>query len=195
VRFGAGSWVGASALIRCSALRDIVEIQEERGHPVAVYIRDRTLTEDTDTTVALIRKGWRVHNEPDRMAYSATPPDFGALLIQRRRWATGGLIILADLWRYLARHPSARLGEALIRAQYILGAPVGSIACGALIVCPFEKETLWTAWSMPAFCGWLLIYARDLRHNGRRAADLFRAVALHAMLLPINLAGALHSIG
>jgi cellulose synthase/poly-beta-1,6-N-acetylglucosamine synthase-like glycosyltransferase len=195
-RFGAGSWVGASALIRRAALDDVVLTQEERGHPVAVYVRDRTLTEDTDTTVALIRKGWRVHNYPGRLAYSATPPDFGSLLIQRRRWATGGLIILADLWRYLLQRPgAARLGETLIRAQYLLGAPLGSIGVVVLLVCPSTPGAVWTPWALPAFAAWLVIYGRDLRHNGGRLADLFRALALNAMLLPVNLAGALNSIG
>src|SRR5439155_1662463 len=84
--FGAGSWVGASALVRRAALDDIVFTTEERGYPISCYVRDRTLNEDTDTTVDLIRGGWTVQNYPDRLAYSATPPDFGSLLIQRRRW-------------------------------------------------------------------------------------------------------------
>jgi cellulose synthase/poly-beta-1,6-N-acetylglucosamine synthase-like glycosyltransferase len=54
--FSAGSWVGASALVRRTALEDIVVTEEERGYPVRSYIRDRTLNEDTDTTVDLIRK-------------------------------------------------------------------------------------------------------------------------------------------
>jgi len=194
--FGAGSWVGASALVRRAALDDVVLSTCERGHRVATYVRDRTLNEDTDTTVALIRKGWRVVNYTDRLAYSATPPDFGALLIQRRRWATGGLIILPDVARYLLARPSlARLGEALIRAQYILAAPVGSLAMALLIFYPFDLEVVWTAWTLPGVVAYLATYGRDLRHNGGRATDVFRTIALNAMLLPINLTGAVNSIG
>ena len=58
------------------------------------YIQDRTVIEDTESSVDLIARGWRLVNYPERLSYSATPPDFGALVIQRRRWANGGLIIL-----------------------------------------------------------------------------------------------------
>jgi cellulose synthase/poly-beta-1,6-N-acetylglucosamine synthase-like glycosyltransferase/peptidoglycan/xylan/chitin deacetylase (PgdA/CDA1 family) len=195
VLFGAGSWVGASALVRPEALEDIAFTQEERGHRVWTYIRDRTLNEDTDTTVDLIRKGWTVYNYPARLAYSATPPDFGSLLIQRRRWATGGLIILPNVVRYVLARPSfRRLAEALIRCQYILSAPLGSIAIMALLVYPFESTALWSYWPLPAFLAYMIILGRDLLHNGGRAADVFRALALNAMLLPINLAGAVNSL-
>jgi len=195
-RFGAGSWVGASALIRRAALEDIRCTRDERGHTTTVFIRDRTLNEDTDTTVALIRHGWRVHNYPDRLAYSATPPDFGALLIQRRRWATGGLIILPDLLRYaLARPTPTRLGEALIRAQYILAAPVGSLGVAALMFLPFSPLSIWSPWVLPVVAVYLAVYVRDLGHNGGRRADLPRVLAFQTMLLPINLAGAMNSTG
>jgi cellulose synthase/poly-beta-1,6-N-acetylglucosamine synthase-like glycosyltransferase len=195
-RFGAGSWVGASALVRMDALDEIVSRDTERGHPISIYVRDRTLTEDTDTTVALVRKGWRVVNYPDRLAYSATPQDFGALLIQRRRWATGGLIILADVMRYCLERPiPARLLESLIRAQYILAAPLGSIALVVLLFYPFAPGTAWTPWTLPALAAYFVSYGRDLMHNGRGSVDLLRALALNSMLLPINLAGALNSIG
>jgi cellulose synthase/poly-beta-1,6-N-acetylglucosamine synthase-like glycosyltransferase len=191
--YRAGSWVGASATVRHAALEDIALTVEERGHPIRLYVRDRTLSEDTDTTMDLVRRGWVVHNYPDRLAYSATPPDFGALLIQRRRWATGGLIILPNVLRHFLDSPSlGRLKETLLRAQYILGAPLGSIAMLALMLYP--SDAIWSAWAVPAFLAWLLAFQRDLRHNGNRASDLLRAVAFNLMLLPINLAGALHAI-
>ena len=40
-------------------------------------------------------------NYPERLSYSATPPDFGSLVVQRRRWANGGLLILPKLWDQL----------------------------------------------------------------------------------------------
>jgi cellulose synthase/poly-beta-1,6-N-acetylglucosamine synthase-like glycosyltransferase len=194
-QFGAGSWVGASALVRRAALDDIVVVEEERGYPIFSYIRDRTLNEDTDTTVDLIRSNWTVYNYPDRLAYSATPPDFGSLLIQRRRWATGGLIILPNLFRYFLDRPSVRrLWESLVRAQYVLSAPVGSLGMAILVLYPFQSGTVWSMWVLPAFFAWLVIFGRDLMHNGRRPLDLFRALALNVMLLPINLAGTVNSI-
>ena len=46
-------------------------------------------------------KGWTLYNYPERLSYSATPPDFGSLCIQRQRWANGGLLILAKFRRYV----------------------------------------------------------------------------------------------
>ncbi len=193
--FGAGSWVGASALVRSKALDDIVFTQEERGYPVSSFIRDRTLNEDTDTTVDLIRNNWTVHNYPDRLAYSATPSDFGSLLIQRRRWATGGLIILPNLFRYFFDRPTLRrLSEVLIRAQYILSAPVGSTAGLMLLFVPLRHATFWSIWAFLAFFTLIMTFGRDLMHCGNRGSDLFRAVSLNTMLLPINFAGTINSL-
>src|SRR5207249_3010710 len=92
--YGATFWVGANALVRKAALDDIAESDTERGHPIRRYIQDHTVIEDTESTVDLISRGWKLYNYPERLAFSATPPDFGSLLIQRRRWANGGLLIL-----------------------------------------------------------------------------------------------------
>jgi hypothetical protein len=40
----------------------------------------------------LVARGWQLFNYPARPSYSATPPDFGALVVQRRRWPNGGLL-------------------------------------------------------------------------------------------------------
>ena len=87
-------WVGANALLRHTALKEIAVREVERGYPVQRFIQDRTVIEDTESSVDLSVRGWRLYNYPERLAYSATPPDFGSLIIQRRRWANGGLIIL-----------------------------------------------------------------------------------------------------
>ena len=101
--YGATFWIGASATLRHQALEDICQIAYERGHPVKKYIRDRTLVEDTESTIDLVATGWKLYNYPDRLSYSATPPDFGALVIQRRRWSNGGLLLLPKLFRHLTR--------------------------------------------------------------------------------------------
>ena len=120
-----GFWVGASATIRKEALLDIATQQEERGYVFPAYIQDTTVIEDTGATIDLVSRGWRVENYPARLSYSATPSDFGALVVQRRRWANGGLIILPKALRYLARGPLrwAKLAEAFLRVHYL-----GSVA-------------------------------------------------------------------
>src|SRR5206468_3925180 len=45
-----------------------------------------------------------------------------------------------------------------------------------------------------AFLPYLFVFRRDLKHNGNRPPELFRAMALNAMLLPINFAGAINSL-
>ena len=65
-------WVGANALLRTEALEDIKVIEDERGYPVTRYIQDRTVIEDTESSIDLVEEGWELYNYPARMAYSAT---------------------------------------------------------------------------------------------------------------------------
>jgi cellulose synthase (UDP-forming) len=115
-------WVGANALLRRTALEDIKTVETERGFAITKYIESRTVIEDTESSIDLINKGWKLHNYPDRLAYSATPPDFGSLLIQRRRWANGGLIILPKLLGYLVQRPFRfrKVPEVFMRAHYLI---------------------------------------------------------------------------
>ena len=96
-RHEAAFWVGANAVIRKSALMELEERENENGYEIKRYISDRTVIEDTESSVGLRRLGWKIYNYPERLSYSATPPDFGTLVVQRQRWANGGLIILPKL--------------------------------------------------------------------------------------------------
>ena len=98
--FNATFWVGANALLRVAALRDIRTTAYEDGNVIPVYIQDRTVIEDTGSTIDLVRRGWRLHNHPGASCVQCHAPDFGSLIIQRRRWSNGGLIIFPDLLRY-----------------------------------------------------------------------------------------------
>ncbi|MDG0809220.1 glycosyltransferase family 2 protein [Cohnella rhizosphaerae] len=88
--YDATFWVGANAIIRKSALEDIGETEWVGGFKIRRFIQDRTVIEDTESSVDLARHGWTLVNYPERLSYSATPPDFGSLIVQRRRWANGG---------------------------------------------------------------------------------------------------------
>jgi hypothetical protein len=96
-QYDATFWVGANAVLRKKALDDIVEVDYDGDFEIRRYIQDRTVIEDTESTIDLGVRGWRLVNYPERLAYSATPPDFGSLCIQRQRWANGGLLILSKL--------------------------------------------------------------------------------------------------
>ncbi len=192
--YNATFWVGANALLRLAALQDIEEVQQERGYAMPVFIQDRTVIEDTGSTMDLISRGWRLHNHPQRLAYSATPSDFGSLVIQRRRWANGGLIIFPRLLHLTfgrAKHPVS-FSEAMIRSYYLLSPALTNIGLLILLLFPFSSE-----YSNPflvlAAAPYYFLYARDLRKAGYNAWDLLRHYALTLLLIPVNLAGVYHS--
>lgn len=193
--YGATYWVGANALLRRAALEDIVECELERGFPINRYIQDRTVIEDTESTIDLVVKGWQLHNYPERLAYSATPPDFGSLLIQRRRWANGGLLILPKLIRYLTGRTKRKptFAEGFMRLHYLIS--IAAVNIGLLILLAFpvtgDTDSLWLPLTaLPYF----FLYGRDLMHLGYRGSDLLRVYALNLLMIPINLGGVFMSL-
>ena len=193
--FGATFWVGANAMIRKAALEDIAEVRQERGFDVRVFIHDRTVIEDTESTVDLRHRGWQLYNYPERMAFSATPPDFGALLIQRRRWANGGLLIVPKLWRSLATSAGRRAGasEVLLRLHYLTSLAVANVALLLLLSLAFD-ERLASVWLPITAAPYYLLYAVDLRSIGYQWRDVLRVYALNLLLIPVNLGGVLRSV-
>jgi len=192
---GATFWVGANALLRKAALDDIRTEGVERGYPVSKFIQDRTVIEDTESTVDLVARGWRLHNYPNRLAYSATPPDFGALLIQRQRWANGGLLILPKLARYAIARPWhwAKPLEVLMRLHYLASLCAGSVGLLVLLLLPLEQG-LGSPWLPVTAAPYFLLYWRDLLQAGYRKGDVLRVYAFNAMLLPVHLAGVVKSL-
>jgi len=193
--FSASFWVGACALVRLAALRDIGTATEERGERIPVFISDRTVIEDTEASIDLVRAGWVLHSYPERLAYSATPRDFGALIIQRRRWANGGLLILPALLRHQSRSRMSLRGfaEFAMRAYYLGALPAMTLAMIALLSYPFS-DVLASVWLPATAAPYYFLYGRDLRSRGHRWSDLLRAHALNLVLLPVCLHGVLASI-
>jgi cellulose synthase/poly-beta-1,6-N-acetylglucosamine synthase-like glycosyltransferase len=193
--FGATFWVGANAMIRKAALEEIAEVRQERGFEVRVFIHDRTVIEDTESTIDLRWRGWQLYNYPARMAFSATPADFGALLIQRRRWANGGLLIVPKLWRILWTRGGRRAGvsEVLLRLHYLSSLAVANVALLTLLGLTFD-ERLASLWLPLTAAPYYLLYAIDLRSIGYRWRDVLRVYALNLLLIPVNLGGVLRSV-
>ncbi|MEQ1793073.1 MAG: N,N-dimethylformamidase beta subunit family domain-containing protein [Nitrospira sp.] len=194
--YGATFWVGANALLRKSALEEICAESVEGGHIVRRYIQDRTVIEDTESTVDLLAKGWTLHNHPERLAYSATPPDFGSLVIQRARWANGGLIILPKLLSFLRRTPKqlSTLPQALLQIHYLTSLAFAPLSVLLLLVIPFSSA-LMSPWMPLAALPYFALYTRDLKNMGYRPfRDLLRVYALNLLLIPIHLTGALTSM-
>ncbi|MFO1047773.1 MAG: glycosyltransferase family 2 protein [Geminicoccaceae bacterium] len=192
--FGATFWVGANALLRRAALDEIAETTIVDGHPVTRYVQDRTVIEDTESTLDLIGRGWKLHNHPKRLAFSATPPDFGTLIIQRRRWACGGLLILPKLLR-LSRDllKPGSLAEFTIRFHYLASLAYGPVAVLLMLFYPFE-DTMDGIWLPLTALPYFIAYGRDLAKLGYRRRDLLGVYALNLLLVPIHLAGAVASI-
>jgi cellulose synthase/poly-beta-1,6-N-acetylglucosamine synthase-like glycosyltransferase len=193
--FDATYWVGANALIRRKALDDIATFEKEGDKMIVKFIQDRTVIEDTESSVDLLLKGWTLYNYPDRLAYSATPPDFGALLIQRRRWANGGLIILPKLLKYLFRRSwsPSRLVKGLIQAHYLTSLAGVSGGVLLLILYPFE-ESMHSWWLPLTALPYFLLYGLDMRRLGYKWFDLLRVYALNLLLIPVNLGGVIKSL-
>jgi cellulose synthase/poly-beta-1,6-N-acetylglucosamine synthase-like glycosyltransferase len=186
--YNATYWVGANALVRVAALRDLQEKTVERGFEIIKLIRDRTLIEDTDSTIDLVRKGWRLFNEPERLAFSMTPADFGSLLIQRRRWANGGLLIVPRLLAYLRerRGFSGRVREGVMRLHYLIA--LGPVSMALLVAFGVSFDERIRAFALAGTI-YYSIYARDLFLIGYPLRDILRVFALNLALIPVNLMG------
>lgn len=194
-QFGAAHWVGANALLRKSALNDI-RVEEHDGEAYrTIFVQDRTVIEDTGSTVDLLSRGWIVYNHFKPLAFSATPADFGSLAIQRQRWSNGGLIIFPSLWRRYRQsgHWLTGLPEFLLRTHYLLSPLIGNVAVLMLMVLLLSnaRDLLITSLAMAPY---FLLYGSDLSRIGYRFRDLFAVSSLNLMLLPVSLAGVIASI-
>ncbi len=192
--FSAAYWVGANAVLRRAALEDIRVEEVERDFAVHKFIQDRTVIEDTESTVDLVARGWEVYNYPERLAFSATPPDFGSVLIQRRRWANGGLIILPKLLKYLCRPLRWRkVLEGFVRVHYLISLAGVNSALLLLFLYPFDED-LNTYWLPITALPYFYLYARDLSLSGRRFRDILAVYAFNLMLIPIQMGGVVKSL-
>ena len=195
-QYGATFWVGANALLRKSALEDICVDDPTSTGVIRRYIQDRTVIEDTESTVDLLAKGWTLHNHPERLAYSATPSDFGSLTVQRARWANGGLLILPKLLGFLLRSPKqlSTAIQAFLQVHYLTSLAFTPLSVLLLLLIPFSSELI-TTWMPLAALPYFVLYARDLSHAGYRPMrDLLRVYALNLLLIPVHLGGALKSM-
>jgi cellulose synthase (UDP-forming) len=192
---GATYWVGANAILRKEALDDISIHVQERGFPITKYIQDRTVIEDTESSIDLVVRGWSLYNFPERLSYSATPSDFGSLLIQRRRWANGGLIILPKLLRHLGRtaHRLRTWVEGFMRLSYLTSIAGTNLGLLLILMLP-TNEYMSIVWLPLTALPYFWLYGRDMVLAGYRPQDLFRVYALNFMLIPVNLGGVFKSI-
>jgi len=194
---GATFWVGANAVLRKRALDDIEQVEYKGPFKIYRYISDRTVIEDTESSIDLAAGGWSLHNYNERLAFSATPPDFGSLCIQRNRWANGGLLILPNLWRAVRarrrRGERTSIGELLLRLNYMASIFWASLFVLCLMIIPFNGHLvspLTYAVAIPYF----IAMAIDLKYCGYKYLDAARIYGFNLLLLPVNLAGSMSSM-
>jgi len=196
-RYDATFWVGANAVIRKRALEDIVEIENVGGYDVKTYIQDRTVIEDTESSIDIGMAGWSLVNYPERLSYSATPPDFGSLVVQRRRWANGGLLILPKLWAQVRQRRSGRepvrLAEVALRVNYMASIAWATFGLLFLLFYPYDSRLL-SPFVLVTALPYFLAMGSDLRDCGHRFSDVFRIYGFNLVLIPVNLAGVLKSV-
>ncbi len=195
--YGATFWVGANAVIRKTALDDIVEVSNEGGAEIRRYIQDRTVIEDTESSIDLLAHGWTLVNYPERLSYSATPPDFGALAVQRARWANGGLLIMPKFLRHMrarrrAGHP-VPWSEVALRVNYMASICWASFGLVFLLAYPYDSKLL-SPIILFAALPYFLAQAADFHRLGYKRTDVFRVYGFNLILLPVNLAGVLKSL-
>lgn len=195
--YNATFWVGANAVIRKRALEDIVQTQVVGGHTINTYIQDRTVIEDTESNIDLGIHDWQLVNYPERLSYSATPPDFGSLVVQRRRWANGGLLILPKYFTQLRlrrrRGERIMFREKMLRINYMASIAWASFGLLMLLVYPFDSRLL-SIWVVAAALPYFLCMAQDLKDCGYKRLDVFRVYGFNLVLLAVNIAGTLKSI-
>ncbi|MBP7060616.1 MAG: glycosyltransferase [Candidatus Moranbacteria bacterium] len=195
--YNATFWVGANAVIRKRALEDIVETEWVGGFEIKRYVQDRTVIEDTESSIDMALHGWRLVNYPERLSYSATPPDFGSLVIQRRRWANGGLLILPKLWTLLQekKHqgkPVSRI-EFMIRLNYMASIAWSNLGLVFLLAYPYDGRLLSSLVLLSA-TPYFLAMAIDLKYCRYSYSDIIRIYGFNLILLPVNIAGTLKSL-
>ncbi len=195
--YGATFWVGANAVIRKQAVEDIVEVENVGGFEISTYIQDRTVIEDTESSIDLGTHGWTLMNYPERLSYSATPPDFGSLIVQRRRWANGGLLILPKLWNQVRerrfRRERVLMRELWLRVNYMASIAWASFGLLFLLAYPYDSRLL-SPLVFLAAAPYFIAMGSDLHACGHRFSDIFRIYGFNLILLPVNLAGVIKSM-
>jgi hypothetical protein len=118
-------------------------------------------------------------------------------VVQRRRWANGGLLILPKLWEQVRTRRRNRqpvlMRELMLRVNYMASIAWASFGLVFLLFYPYDSRLL-SPFVIGAALPYFLAMGMDLRACGHRFTDIFRIYGLNLVLLTVNLAGVLKSI-
>lgn len=151
---------GAVGAFRRSALEDVGGISGD------------TLAEDTDVTMALVRRGWRVVYTETAIAWTEAPASLRALWHQRYRWSYG---TMQAMWKHRhAVRERSRMGRVSLPYLFLfqvllpLFAPVVDLLAlyGLLFLDPRRVLLAWIAFAAVQF--FTAAYAFRLEREGLR---------------------------
>jgi cellulose synthase (UDP-forming) len=116
-------------------------------------------------------------------------------VIQRRRWANGGLLILPKLLAHLGSqiYRGRAFAEGFMRTHYLSSIAGANLAFAFLLLYP-QPDMRATLWLPLTALPYFALYARDLTLAGYRATDVVRVYALNLVLVPVNVGGVVQSI-
>jgi cellulose synthase/poly-beta-1,6-N-acetylglucosamine synthase-like glycosyltransferase len=90
--FGVGTLPGTNFVIRRQVLEECDGWDE------------RAVTEDTELSVRIYQRGWRIDFAPEAVSWEEEPETFGVWLRQRTRWVTGNFYVMRKFlftsWRF-----------------------------------------------------------------------------------------------
>jgi len=117
-------------------------------------ISDDTLAEDTDITMTIQRRGWRVVYQPEAIAWTEAPTRLSALWRQRYRWGYG---TLQAMWKHKGAvregNPLERYGLPYLFAFQILLPTLSPVidvfaVYGALFLDTWTIIGIWAAYNL-----------------------------------------------
>jgi cellulose synthase/poly-beta-1,6-N-acetylglucosamine synthase-like glycosyltransferase/peptidoglycan/xylan/chitin deacetylase (PgdA/CDA1 family)/spore germination protein YaaH len=133
---------------------------------------DRTLAEDQDLTIRVLRAGWKVSYEEDAIAWTEAPDTVGGLAKQRFRWSFG---TLQCLWKHR---------DVLFRRKY---AALGLVAMPNVLI--FQVFFPLISPIMDLMLVWSLITValEKLEHPGEQGfANLGTVLVYYALFLTLD---------
>jgi len=155
--YNSAFWLGFNGVFRYDALRKI------HGSFIA-----ETLIEDVETSLKLIRNGYKIVTSPEEQCQTFSPPDMRGVQIQRERWASGGYriatkILLRDCIN--GTYKSKDMKEIMLRFNYVLGLNLLPLAVTStfLVEAPLHREHFGIE-TIPFFL-YLITYAANLKET------------------------------
>ena len=189
-----GFWSGTNGLFHVGRLlacarRHVASNPSQNLPRWLEFFCSKTPIEDTGTTMKLALHGLRSECLARQLSWSESPSSFASLIIQRRRWANGGLILWLDLLKAQLFGKQSRLSaeEFILRSIWLLGPSLEIAGFFAFTLHPFDPVYV----ALPIFLTCTALTMTDLRIS---LADTLLLHTLGAFLIPVHGSGVVRSV-